>query len=135
MPEDDRPTIDPERLYEMRAAFGPTETVVDVLTGEKIDLASGRVVVPADPKRVAHRSAPRAEAAPMMDVLDANDIIHTYTAQDAVADGALHHPYPERWPWLLISQNVHAACSADRNRAYDHALGPLLEDLRTAAAR
>ena len=54
---DDRPTIDPERLYEMRAAFGPTETVVDVLTGEKIDLASGRVVVPADPQRVAHLEA------------------------------------------------------------------------------
>lgn len=50
---DERPTVDPERLYELRAAFGPTEVVVDVLTGERIDLASGRVVVPADPQRVA----------------------------------------------------------------------------------
>ena len=69
----------------------------------------------------------------MMDLLGTNDVIHAYTAQYALADGVLHHPYPERWPWLLISQNVHAACSADPKRAYDHALLPLLVDAIVAA--
>ena len=30
--------IDPEEMYEMRAAFGPGTTVVNILTGERIKL-------------------------------------------------------------------------------------------------
>ena len=63
----------------------------------------------------------------------ASDLIHAYTVHDAVVDGVLHHPYPERWPWLLISANVHHACRSQPNRAYDHALVPLLIDAIAAA--
>ncbi len=54
MPNDPVGTlIDPERLYELRAAFGADTVTVDVITGERIDLRSGRVVVAADPAQIA----------------------------------------------------------------------------------
>ena len=55
--------------------------------------------------------------------------ISVYTEDDAIADGALIHPYPTRWPWLLITPAIHAACSQDQHgRTYDQCLTPLLMD-------
>ena len=54
MPHDPVGTlIDPERLHELRAAFGADTVTLDVITGERVDLRSGRVVVAADPAQIA----------------------------------------------------------------------------------
>lgn len=53
-----------------------------------------------------------------------------YTEEQAIEDGLLVQPYPDRWPWLLISASIHAVCkdtSAD-SRSYDDRLIPLLND-------
>lgn len=55
-------------------------------------------------------------------------MIFSYTDEDAVNDGELKHPYPTRWPWLLISRGVHAACDGQAGRTYDQCLVPLLMD-------
>ena len=55
-------------------------------------------------------------------------MIFSYTEDDAVADGTLKHPYPARWPWLLVSLGVDAACRSQPGRAYDECLVPLLMD-------
>ena len=61
--------------------------------------------------------------------MDEDEVISSYTAEQAVADGVLFHPYPVRWPWLLISLNVHQACNVGNNgRNYDQCLVPLLID-------
>lgn len=48
-----------------------------------------------------------------------------------VEDGVFIHPYPERWPWLVISMNVHQACQPTESdkRTYDQKLVPLLMDV------
>lgn len=56
------------------------------------------------------------------------NIIHSYTSDQAVEDGVLHHPYPTRWPWLLITNSVHTACTGQEGRTYDQCLFPLLMD-------
>ena len=64
------------------------------------------------------------------------DTISTYTEDQAIADGALIHPYPIRWPWLLITPAIHAACSqGDSGRDYDQCLVPLLKDCIMAASK
>jgi len=57
-----------------------------------------------------------------------DNVIYSYTEDQAVEDGVLIHPYPERWPWLLVTPNVHAACEADDLRTYDQKMMPLLTD-------
>ena len=58
-----------------------------------------------------------------------DNIIFSYTADQAIEDGALVHPYPTRWPWLLITANVHAKCKDTTDgRTYDQRLVPLLMD-------
>jgi hypothetical protein len=60
--------------------------------------------------------------------------ISVYTDEQAVADGVLIHPYPQRWPWLLISLQVHAACGKGKHgRTYDQCAVPLLMDCIMAA--
>ena len=60
--------------------------------------------------------------------------IYEYTADQAIDDGVLVHPYPQRWPWLLITCNVHVACTkGDHGRTYDQCLVPLLMDCIMAA--
>lgn len=59
------------------------------------------------------------------------EIISRYTEDQAIEDGQLIHPYPERWPWLLIAPGVHAACERAAEtgaRTYAQALVPLLMD-------
>jgi type I site-specific restriction endonuclease len=57
--------------------------------------------------------------------------ISVYTTEQAIDDGFLVHPYPERWPWLLITSGVHGACetaSEFDGRTYEQCLVPLLMD-------
>jgi hypothetical protein len=57
------------------------------------------------------------------------EYISKYTAEDAINDGSLLHPYPERWPWLLITIGIHAAINeVDDGRTYEQKLVPLLQD-------
>jgi len=56
------------------------------------------------------------------------NIIHSYTSEQAMEDGVLVHPYPKRWPNLLITQSVHADCMNQKGRTYDQCLAPLLQD-------
>lgn len=60
--------------------------------------------------------------------MDFGEPIHAYTSDQAIEDGVLHHPYPTRWPWLLITGSVHAACKNSKGQTYDQALTPLLMD-------
>ena len=39
-----------------------------------------------------------------------DDIIFSYTSEQAIEDGVLVHPYPKRWPNLLITQKIHTTC-------------------------
>lgn len=60
--------------------------------------------------------------------MDFGEPIHSYTADQAIEDGILHHPYPQRWPWLLVTNSVHADCNDQTGRTYDQCLVPLLMD-------
>jgi hypothetical protein len=60
--------------------------------------------------------------------MDWGEPIFSYTCEQAVEDGVLVHPYPQRWPWLLITSKIHEICSRDNGRTYDQALVPLLND-------
>lgn len=57
-----------------------------------------------------------------------DDVIHAYTTDQAISDGFLVHPFPERWPYLLITPGVHAICEQQEDRTYEQALVPLLHD-------
>lgn len=57
-----------------------------------------------------------------------DNIIFSYGLEQAIEDGVLVHPYPQRWPWLIITQKIHATCSEQKGRTYDQALVPLLMD-------
>ena len=56
------------------------------------------------------------------------NIVYAYTTDQAIEDGFLNHPYPDRWPWLLISANVAMACEEDEHRTFDQKCVPLLMD-------
>ena len=57
-----------------------------------------------------------------------DNIIFGYGADQAIEDGVLVHPYPQRWPWLLITAGIHAQCQSQEGRTYDQSLVPLLMD-------
>jgi hypothetical protein len=57
-----------------------------------------------------------------------NHIIHSYGSDQAIQDGVLYHPYPTRWPWLLVTQSIHTDCKGQEGRTYDQCLMPLLMD-------
>ncbi len=61
-------------------------------------------------------------------IAERRELIASYSSQRALEDGVLREPYPERWPRLLISLDVHQACCAQACRTYDQALVPLLTD-------
>ena len=51
-----------------------------------------------------------------------DNIIFSYTADQAIEDGMLVHPYPKRWPNLLITAGIHEKCrDTSDGRTYDHA--------------
>jgi hypothetical protein len=57
------------------------------------------------------------------------EVISSYTSDDGIEDGVLYHPYAQRWPWLLITNSIHAICSKQKGRTYDQCLVPLLIDV------
>lgn len=58
-----------------------------------------------------------------------DNTIFSYGAEQAIEDGVLVHPYPERWPNLLITAAIHSKCKdASEGRTYDQRLVPLLID-------
>ena len=54
--------------------------------------------------------------------------IFSYTLDQAIEDGFLIHPYPEKWQWLLITPAIHRICNEQPDRSYDECLVPLLMD-------
>ena len=57
------------------------------------------------------------------------EVISEYTEEMAIDDGVLHHLWPERWPWLLVTNTVHAEASrVDDGRDLDQVLVPLAMD-------
>jgi len=55
--------------------------------------------------------------------------IFVYTAKQAVDDGVLVHPYPERWPWLLVTREVFTAIEEKEDgRTLNQKLVPFLQD-------
>lgn len=57
-----------------------------------------------------------------------DEVIFSYTADQAIEDGALVHPYPTKFPWLLITAGIHTTCKNQQGRNYDQSLVPLLMD-------
>jgi hypothetical protein len=60
-----------------------------------------------------------------------DDLVYAYTTEQAIDDGVLVHPYPERWPWLLITIGVWESVTEELRkgqRNYDQVLVPLLQD-------
>jgi hypothetical protein len=54
------------------------------------------------------------------------EVIFSYTTDQAIEDGVLYHPYPQKWPNLLVTVGVHHACNTQKGRTYDQCLTPLL---------
>lgn len=64
--------------------------------------------------------------------------VFTYTCENAVDDGVLVHPYPEQYPWLLVTATVNelAKTVADcRGAELKTVLVPLMIDAVLAARR
>ena len=57
-----------------------------------------------------------------------DEVIFRYTSEEAIEDGVLYHPFPHRWPWLLITASIHSVCNQQEGRTYEQALVPLLMD-------
>lgn len=58
-------------------------------------------------------------------------VVFSYTDQQAIDDGVLFYPYPERWKNLLVSSSVHHDCAREDledKRSYDQRLIPLIMD-------
>jgi hypothetical protein len=45
-----------------------------------------------------------------MSMFDDFPVVATYTEDQAIEDGVLVHPYPTRFPWLLLTIAVHVEC-------------------------
>lgn len=57
--------------------------------------------------------------------------IFVYTEEQAIEDGVLVHPYPERWKNLLVTNSIHQDCAREDEkdqRSYDQKLTPLIND-------
>ena len=59
------------------------------------------------------------------------DVIYSYSEEQAVEDGVLVHPYPDKFPWLLITRSIHEDCveeASKGDRDYEQVLMPLIID-------
>lgn len=66
-----------------------------------------------------------------VDELMPGQVIFSYTDQQAIDDGVLVEPYPERWKHLLVTSSIHHDCAredVDDKRSYDQRLIPLIMD-------
>lgn len=61
--------------------------------------------------------------------MSSENVIFSYTSDQAIEDGVLYHPYPKQWPNLLVTVGVHHACNTQKGRTYDQCLIPLLNDV------
>lgn len=52
------------------------------------------------------------------DILEAlyGPVISEYSEEQAIADGVLHHLFPDKWPWALVTDGVLLACLATAER-------------------
>ena len=55
--------------------------------------------------------------------------INKYTSEQAIEDGALAYPMPEKFPNLLLSASVHADCESQEGRTYEQCVVPLVMDV------
>lgn len=63
-------------------------------------------------------------------MFDDFEVFH-YSLEQAIEDGDLVHPYPDKFPWLIISHGIHHDCkkqTSDDLRTYDQKLIPLMMD-------
>lgn len=58
------------------------------------------------------------------------EVVFHYGEEQAIADGALVHPYPDLWPWALVTRGVYDACEelTKEGRDLDQVLKPLMID-------
>lgn len=59
------------------------------------------------------------------------EVISYYTSEQAIEDGVLVHPYPVKFPWLLLTRSIHCAIEdaiRGSDRTYDQATIPLMQD-------
>lgn len=69
-----------------------------------------------------------------MSMFDDFPVVATYTEEQAIEDGVLVHPYPTRFPWLLLTIAVYVECErVARERygdeaQYDKVVLPLIMD-------
>ena len=61
------------------------------------------------------------------------EFISSYTCEDAIEGGSLHHVYPDKFPWLLVSPNVLVSCQVD-GKLDNTKLIPLMMDAALFAA-
>jgi len=40
------------------------------------------------------------------------EVISSYSEEQAIEDGVLHHVEPKAWPWLLVTDSVFRGCEA-----------------------
>lgn len=58
------------------------------------------------------------------------EVCFSYGDDQAIEDGHLVHPYPELWPWALVTRSVYDACEEEtgKGRTLDQVLKPLMVD-------
>lgn len=57
------------------------------------------------------------------------EVVFVYGEDQAIEDGLLLHPYPDEWPWALVTRGVYDACedeAQERNLPLDHVLRALM---------
>jgi hypothetical protein len=58
------------------------------------------------------------------------EVCFHYGEEQGIEDGVLVHPYPELWPWALVTRCVYDACEEKtaKGRTLDQVLKPLMVD-------
>lgn len=59
------------------------------------------------------------------------EVISSYSDDQAIEDGVLVHPFPEKWPYLLVTATVYGECervAESRGIPIEPVLVPLLID-------
>lgn len=67
----------------------------------------------------------------MKTLFEPSNLILSYSDDDAIEDGMMVHPYPEQYPYLLLTAAVFAKCeqvAAERDAELKTVLMPLMMD-------
>lgn len=73
-----------------------------------------------------------------MTTFDQGDLVDSYTDDQALQDGAIWEPFPEKWPKLYVTAGVIAGCrqkSENGPRTFGQVLVPLIGDLIMATKK